>query len=282
MGTLRSLLVSATARLTEAGVADPGREAAWLLADLLGISVGAMRLKQTEEAALDQMSAYDDLVARRVAREPLQYILGTEEFMGLTFAVSPAVLIPRADTETLVREVVRSLAGRATRLADIGTGSGAIAVSLAHLLPDAVVVATDISPEALAMARKNAAAARVSERIDFRQGDLLTPLGCEQFDAILSNPPYIGEGEMAGLMPEVRNWEPAIALTPGSDGLHFYRRLAAEGVSRVRPGGLLAVEVGAGQAQDVAALFGKAGLAVTVQRDTAGIERAVLGRLIEK
>lgn len=281
MTTVRAALRRAAERLAVAGVADAEREAGWLLAHLLGCSAGALRLRAASELDAEQAQGFEALVARRERREPIQYILGTEEFMGLTFHLTPAVLIPRLDTETLVEQAVARLAGRGpVRVADIGTGSGAIAVAVAHLLPEAGVVAVDLSGEALAVARENGARNGVAGRVEFRQGDLLAPLAGERFDAILSNPPYIGEDEVSGLMPEVRDWEPHLALTPGADGLIIYRRLAAEAPALLKPGGLLGVEVGFRQAQAVADLFRQAGLGeIAIYRDTAEIERAVFGRI---
>ncbi|MFZ5827421.1 MAG: peptide chain release factor N(5)-glutamine methyltransferase [Bacillota bacterium] len=279
MTTVRAALASAAEQLAAAGVADAEREAVWMLAHLLGCSAGALRLRASEHLGAEGAAAFAAMVARRARREPLQYILGSEEFLGLSFQVTPAVLIPRLDTETLVKQALAYLSGRGeVMVADIGTGSGAIAVAVAHLLPLARVVAVDLSPEALAVAQANAARNGVADRVEFREGDLLAPLGAERFDAILSNPPYIGEDEMAGLMPEVREWEPRLALSPGSDGLLAYRRLASEAPARLKPGGMLGVEVGAGQARAVASLFRQTGLVdVTLYHDTAGIERVVIG-----
>lgn len=275
--TIGAALAEAARRLEAAGVSNARREAGWMLAHLMGCSAGALRLRAQEDLPPDVAEGFRALVERRTRREPLQYILGTEEFLGLTFRVTPAVLIPRPETEVLVEEAVRRLRGRGpVRVADIGTGSGAIAVALAHRLPGATVVATDISPEALAVAGENAAANGVS--VEFRQGDLLAPLAGEQFDAILSNPPYIGEAELEGLMPEVRDWEPRVALTPGEDGLEVHRRLAFGAPALLRPGGFLAVEVGIGQAGQVADLFARAGLVgITRHLDPGGIERVVIG-----
>lgn len=277
MITVREALVVAGRRLVQAGVADGERETAWLLAHVLGTTAGALRLRQGEPLSEQTLGEFQRLVERRAGREPIQYILGTEEFMGLTFRVTPAVLIPRMDTEVLVREVAGRLHGPA-HVADIGTGSGAIAVGLAAMLPEVTVVGVDVSPAALAVAWENAAANGVLERISLRQGDLLEPCRGEAFDAIVSNPPYIDEAEWAELMPEVRLHEPRLALTPGADGLLFYRRLAATGPDFLKPGGLLAVEVGHQQAAAVRTLFEQAGLrSVTVRADLAGVERVVVG-----
>lgn len=279
MTTVKAALAEGARRLAEAGVDDAGQEAVWLLAHVLHTSAGSLRARSAEPLSTVDAAGFAVLVDRRAAREPLQYILGTEEFMGLEFAVTPAVLIPRLDTAVLVEAAVERLGhGGAARVADIGTGSGAIAVTVAIMLPEAAVVAVDISPEALAVARLNAERHGAAGRIDFRRGDLLAPLAGEQFDAILSNPPYIDEAEWEGLMPEVVCWEPKGALTPGPDGLVIYRRLAAEGPRLLKPGGFLAVEVGYQQAAAVAELFAASGMGTTVLRDTAGIERVVIGR----
>lgn len=277
MMTVKAALASGATRLAGAGVVDAEREAAWLLAHVLGTSAGGLRLRPAEPLSPNRHAAYTQFVERRAAREPIQYILGTEEFMGLPFRVTPAVLIPRLDTEVLVQAALDRLGAGPVRVVDIGTGSGAIAVAFAANRPAASVVAVDVSREALAVARENAAHNGVADRVEFRQGDLLAPLGSERFDAILSNPPYIDEAEWAELMPEVCSWEPKGALTPGSDGMLFYRRLAAEAPARLLPGGFLAVEVGYSQAAAVADLFARAGLATTVHADTAGIDRVVIG-----
>jgi release factor glutamine methyltransferase len=277
MTTVREALADAARRLAGAGVDDAERESAWMLAHVLGTSAGGVRLLGGEPLGASAGAEFVSLVERRAAREPLQYILGTEEFMGMTFRVTPAVLIPRFDTETLVRQAAARLQGR-VRVADIGTGSGAVAIGLASLLPEAQFVAVDISAEALAVARDNARANGVGDRVDFRHGDLVAPLaGGGLFDAILSNPPYIDEAEWVGLMPEVRQFEPKGALTPGPDGLVLYRRLAAEAPPLLETGGFLAVEVGFRQAGAVAEIFRSAGLAVAVVPDTAGIDRVVIG-----
>jgi release factor glutamine methyltransferase len=277
VATIGGALAEATRRLEQAGVADAAREAGWLLAHVTHTAVGLLRLVPNELVPPITMEAYIGLVMRRVSREPIQYLLGTEEFLGLTFKVTPAVLIPRLDTEVLVRQAAGRLARRPVWVADIGTGSGAIAVGLAHLLPGATVLATEISPGALGVARENAARNGVADRVEFRQGDLLAPLRGARFDAIISNPPYIDEAEWETLMPEVRQWEPKGALTPGADGLALYRRLAAGAPSLLEPGGFLAVEVGHRQAGAVAALFARAGLRTVTHCDTAGIERVVVG-----
>lgn len=285
--------------LTAAGVEDAEREANWLLAERLGCSVGTLRARRESALEPADWAAFEGWVERRANREPIQYILGTQEFLGLELRVTPDVLIPRLDTEVLVEVAAAHLRGMTAgamppakavlatglpqpadsllRIADIGTGSGAVAIGVAHLVPGARVVAVDLSPGALSVARENAERLGVIDRVAFRQGDLLAPLAEERFAAILSNPPYIPAVEMPGLDPEVREYEPHLALTPGGDGLEFYRRLAAGAPALLQPGGLLAVEVGIGQAEAVAALFAKAGLAVSAHLDTGGIQRVVAG-----
>ena len=236
----------------------------------------------------------EPFLSRRTNREPLAYILGEREFYGLNFRVTPAVLIPRPETEHLIETVLsfyplreagegRRLSGGerqgGERVLDIGTGSGCIAVTLAKFLQGAEVWATDISEAALEIARENAA--RHGVRVAFRLGDLLAPLPTAQrFHVIVSNPPYIAPAQAGTLEPEVRDFEPATALFDvGGDGLSFYRRLAHEAPTRLLPGGWLLVEVGQGQAEAVAALWRVAGLEiVTVTPDLAGIDRVVAGR----
>jgi release factor glutamine methyltransferase len=276
MTTIHAALVQATEQLHQAGITDAEREASWLLAALLGISVGSLRVRESE--LLPEPTTYARWVERRTQREPIQYILGTEEFMDLEFVVTPDVLIPRRDTETLVRIAAELLVDKGpVHIADIGTGSGAIAIALASLLPQATLIAVDLSEGALPVAQANATRNGVADRIQFRRGDLVAPLAGEQFDAILSNPPYIGLAEVPDLMPEVREWEPMLALTPGADGLLIYRRLIGEALPLLKSDGFLAVEVGADQAADVRALFEAVGLHVLIRRDTSGIERAVVG-----
>lgn len=278
MATIGEALAEAARQLAGAGVEEAAREAAWLLAHAMGTSAGRLRLTPGEPVPPSQLAEFTEFVRRRAAREPIQYILGTEEFLGLSFRVTPAVLIPRLDTEVLVRLAADRLQSHpGPRVADIGTGSGAIAVGLASLLPRAAVVATDLSPEALAVARMNAAGNHVADRVTFRQGDLLEPLQGERFAAILSNPPYIDEAEWERLMPEVRTWEPKGALTPGPDGLALYRRLAAGAQAYLEPGGFLAVEVGYQQAAAVRDLFADAGYIAETHLDTAGVRRVVVG-----
>jgi release factor glutamine methyltransferase len=225
------------------------------------------------------------VLVRRMKGEPLQYILGKADFMGLSFKVNPQVLIPRPETELLAEEAIArcrriSREERAVRVLDMCTGSGALAVALAHALPRAEVTAADISGEALAVAGENAAAHRV--RISFVESDLFSAFDPRRdiFDCIVVNPPYVAREDIAGLSPEVRH-EPALALDGGDDGLEMYRRLAAQAGGFLSPGGYFLTEIGAGQAAAVTQLLAETGVFASwdVRRDYNGIERIVTARV---
>ena len=250
--TIREAVRRAAARFEQAGVPDAAYDAQLMLAHLLGEDRLRMRLDDMRTLDPAVQAAYEAMTARREAREPLQYILGETEFMGLTFHVEPGVLIPRFDTEILCEEALRILGKRGGRVLDIGTGSGALAVSIARLCPAAQVTAVDISPDALAIAERNAKANGVSVR--FVRSDCFAALAGEKFDMIVSNPPYIPPHEMAELMPEVR-CEPELALAGGEDGLVFYRRIAQEAPAYLNDGGALLFEIGWQQRDDVCALL---------------------------
>ncbi len=220
------------------------------------------------------------MIARRQLAEPLQYITGEAEFYGLTLGVTPDVLIPRPETEHLVEKAVelgREL--RFPRILDVGTGSGAIAIAIAHALPAAQVSATELSKDALALARINAERIGLASRIRFIQADLLNPLTDADeaggpFDIIVSNPPYVPESDRATLDPEVRDHEPSLALFAGHDGLSVYRRLIPEAFAALSEGGWLAMEIGFGQSEAVASLLADAGFrSVAFTPDLQGIPR---------
>lgn len=230
-----------------------------------------------------ELAAYREMIKKRVLRVPVAQILGEKELMGLTFKVTADTLVPRPDTEILVQAAVdrlRAMAGEEPlRFADIGTGSGAICLSVLHYLSDTVADTVDISPAARAVAEENAASLGLADRITFHTGDLLQPLSGISFAAILSNPPYIPEADIATLAPEVRLKEPHTALSGGQDGLDFYRRLAKEAPAMLVPGGFTAFEVGIHQAGDVADLL-KANPLIDrteILPDYAGIDRVVVG-----
>ena len=222
------------------------------------------------------------LFKRRACREPLQYVLGTQEFCGLDFQVTPDVLIPRPETELLV-EVVRQKCADISEalIADIGTGSGCVAIALARALPEATLYATDCSTQALALAQENAKRHGVQNRVTFLTGNLLDPiqlLGLQgHLDAIVSNPPYISDANLATLQPEIRLFEPRLALDGGNDGLVFHRRLVREAANFLKSDGLLAIEVGQGQARHVSGLAqdGENYYNVRTFLDRASIERVI-------
>jgi release factor glutamine methyltransferase len=225
--TIIKILKVTTEFFSEKGLENPRLNAEQLLCHLLSLKRVDLYVQFERILTPEEVTAYREMIRRRSRREPLQYITGETEFMGLNFRLTPDVLIPRPETEILV-EAVLKLRGEITnpRILDIGTGSGCIAVSLAHEWPEAQVTGLDISESALQMAEKNSELNNVSERVTFRPLDILTgSTGEEAFDIIVSNPPYIALEEMAGLDAEVRDYEPSIALTDGGDGTLFYRRI---------------------------------------------------------
>ena len=250
--TIRETLKAASARLEAAGVPDSAFDAQAMLAHVLHeTDMLRMRAEGYREVPKEAAERYNALIARREAREPMQYILGETEFMGLPFHVEPGVLIPRFDTEVLCEEALRRLGKGKRRVLDIGTGSGAIAVTMAKLAPGCEVTAVDVSDTALSVAKGNAQ--RNGVQIRFVKSDCFAVLAGEVFDMIISNPPYIDEGEMKELMPEVLQ-EPELALFGGSDGLDFYRRISREAKDHLAPGGCLLFEIGWKQKDAVSAL----------------------------
>lgn len=265
------------------GIESPRLDAEVLLAHVLEQQRIYLYVHFDEPLQPGELAAYREMIKKRVLRVPVAQILGEKEFMGLTFKVTADTLVPRPDTEILVQAAVdrlRAMAGEEPlRFADIGTGSGAICLSVLHYLSDTVADTVDISPAARAVAEENAASLGLADRITFHTGDLLQPLSGISFAAILSNPPYIPEADIATLAPEVRLKEPHTALSGGRDGLDFYRRLAKEAPAMLVPGGFTAFEVGIHQAGDVADLL-KANPLIDrteILPDYAGIDRVVVG-----
>jgi len=242
-----------------------GKDRAWLMAHA-----------QDEYAGCGAIG-YATLLDRRSKGEPIQYILGEAEFYGLPFRLTSDVLIPRPETEHLVEKVVElSGAFREPRIADVGTGSGAIATAIAHAAPNAQVTAIDLSNAALALARGNAERNGVADRIRFLQGDLLAPVADEQFDILASNPPYVPSADRDTLAVEVRNYEPDLALFAGEDGLAVYRRLIPAAFAVLPSGGLIALEIGYGQAAALRILLAAAGFEhIEFSEDLQEIPRVV-------
>jgi len=265
------------------GIESPRLDAEVLLAHVLEKQRIYLYVHFDEPLQPGELAAYREMIKKRVLRVPVAQILGEKEFMGLTFKVTADTLVPRPDTEILVQAAVdrlKAMAGEEPlRFADIGTGSGAICLSVLHYLSDTVADTVDISPAARAIAEENAASLGLADRVTFHTGDLLQPLSGISFAAILSNPPYIPEADIAKLAPEVRLKEPHTALSGGQDGLDFYRRLANEAPAMLVPGGFTAFEVGVHQAGDVADLL-KANPLIDrteILPDYAGIDRVVVG-----
>ncbi|WP_428667652.1 peptide chain release factor N(5)-glutamine methyltransferase [Reyranella sp.] len=268
--------------LTAAGIDNARFEARLLLAHAAGLSIEQLIAHGRDATPDGFAAALRSLTARRIAREPMAYILGEREFWGLPFKVSPAVLVPRPDSETVIEAVLSLMPdrGRAWRILDLGVGSGCLLLTLLREYPQASGVGLDVSNEALAVARQNARALGVSGRARLVSGDWRQAGWSERldgpFDLVVSNPPYIDSAAIEGLMPEVARFEPRLALDGGRDGLDAYRLIAAAGPELVAADGHLVVEVGEGQAVDVKGLFDMAGLTpLAPWKDLGGIERVV-------
>ncbi|MEP6569367.1 MAG: peptide chain release factor N(5)-glutamine methyltransferase [Acidobacteriota bacterium] len=269
-------------RLRQAGVPEARRESGSLLAHVLGRDRSFI-LRHAEDA-LDEEQAgqFRQSLERRALGEPLQYITGHQEFFGLDFEVTKDVLIPRPETELLVETALKTVAGFAEVLiCDVGTGSGCIAITLLQELPSARAIAIDISPVALVVAQRNAAHHSVTERIEFVLSDSFGALNLPErrpasFDMIVSNPPYVEEGAIAGLQREVRDFEPRSALAAGADGLAIIRRLLFEAPKFLQPGGFFLFEIGFNQAAAVERLVDrKVWELLDIHKDLQGIPRAV-------
>ena len=273
--TADQALRSAILRLSDAGVDGAARDARWLLAHALGCNPGAVPARLRDPLTDAQALAFEAAISARVARQPVAQITGRRDFYGRSFRVTRATLDPRPDTELIVD---LALSAPFARVLDLGTGTGAILLSVLAERPAATGVGTDISDAALEVARWNSSNLGLSPRADLRLSDWWRGVD-GAFDLILSNPPYIAAAEMPALDPEVRDWEPAAALTDGADGLTAYRAILDGLPGHIAPGGRLIVETGAGQGEAVAELFSHAGLeAVTRHPDLSGRQRAVSGR----
>jgi release factor glutamine methyltransferase len=279
--SLSRALARTVERLRQAGIEDARREALLLLAEATGRTRIDLVVGPQANLAANEEAALEELARRRALREPMAYLLGEREFWSLPFLVSPAVLIPRADSETVVEAALSMVADRsaALRLLDLGTGSGCLVLALLTELPAATGLGTDASEAALSLARANARRLGLDGRAAFDRGDWGQDLR-GRFDLIVSNPPYVASSEWAALEPEVRVFEPRSALLGGTDGLAAYRALAPDLARLLAPGASVCLEVGARQADPVTGILRTAGLEVTSRRrDLAGIERCLVGRV---
>lgn len=276
------VLKSATERLNAKKIDSPRLDAEILLAHVLNCRRLDLYVDSQRILPLEMIFRFNELINRRLNGIPVAYLTGTKDFFGLSFAVNENVLIPRPETEILAEFVGEFLRTRGeTFFADLGTGSGAICVSILKFVKNSRAVAVDVSKNALEVAKFNAQKFHVDDRAEFFCGDLFEPLEGKIFDAIVSNPPYIPTNDLKTLQTEVQS-EPKLALYGGDDGLNFYRRIISDAPKFLRAGGLLAVEIGINQAQAVKNLFFRAGFVdVEILNDLAGIERVIYGRNVD-
>ncbi len=290
--TYRKLWEEGVNILQKAGIAEASLDARLLLEDCCGTNTQTLLAHPERPVSEEERRQYESYIERRSLREPVAYILEEQDFMGLSFYVTPAVLIPNQDTETLAEEAMRILSG-GMRILDLCTGSGCILLSLLHYAPDCYGVGTDISADALQIAKENADRLKLQQRCLWRKGDLFEALdGLQEedhsvfekkdghidvkFDMIVSNPPYIATDVIRTLAPEVKNAEPYGALDGGADGLSFYRELAAKAAGWLRIGGKLLLEIGYDQGKQVAELLAENDwLEISVIKDYGGLDRVV-------
>lgn len=278
--TVQRVLDWSIGYLAEHGSDSPRLDAELLLAHSCNWQRIQLYTNYDQPLTPDQRGRMRELVRRRAQAEPVAYLIGYREFFGLDFAVSPAVLVPRPDTETLVRTALDALRDVTNpRVLDVGTGSGCIAVTLAVHCPTAHVTAVDISADALQVAGRNAATHEVADRITFVESDLFAELPTSAFDLIVSNPPYIRQDEMATLQPDVRDHEPHGALLGGDDGLDVVRRIVASAREYLNSGGRLMLEIDDAQAASTAALLSAGGFeSIAIEKDLSGCQRVVQGQ----
>ena len=270
--TANAALRAAIPRLRAGGVEDAALDARLLLAHALGIAQDRLTLHLAEAMTAPQGVAYEAAITARLARQPVAQIIGQRQFWGLTFRVTQDTLDPRPDTEALVAEALKA---PFQTLLDLGTGTGCILLSCLHASPQAQGLGVDLSPEALAVAESNAQSLGLASRAQFQRSDWFSTV-TGRYDLIVSNPPYIAADEMPTLAPEVRDWEPHLALTPGGDGLAPYRIIAREAPRHLTGQGRLLVEIGPTQGQAVSALFAAAGLHnIRILPDMDGRDRVV-------
>ena len=284
--TTRRLLAWTTQHFEKKDIDSPRLSAEMLLAHVLGVQRIKLFIDADRPASALERAASRDLVERALKNEPVDYLVGHAPFFSMMFKVTPAVLIPRPSTETIVEHVIqhakRTPGFRNPLIADVCTGSGIIAIALAKHLSGCHVIATDISADALAIAKENAATHGVTEHIDFRQGDLLAPLDVQRVRYLVSNPPYISDAEWKDVLPNVKDYEPEQALRGGSDGLQLIRPLIAQAKRYIEPPGQLVLEIAASQKDAVLALAKEAGLQnAHVLADHEGLPRVLVAEVNE-
>src|SRR3972149_5397910 len=301
--TIKETLSWTTDYLVQYDVPDAKAEAEYLLAHALGCKRVELHVNHASGLSYHALQEFIDFVERRIKREPPQYIIGEQEFYGLTFKVNKDVLIPRPETEILVEEAVKTVRSQESEvrsqntkihyselltpdsklILDLCTGSGCIAVSLAKEIPDSQIYVVDISESALDVARENAERHSVVDKITFIQGNLFAPLrGLSlKVDLIVSNPPYVSRDMMKDLQPEIRDYEPEIAVYAGDDGLDFYRRIISESPAYLTQGGHLILEIGYGQAEEIKKLIeqSNAFADISITKDFAGIDRVIKAQI---
>lgn len=270
-GTAAAALAEAVRHLAGAGIADPARDARRLLAHALGLPAARLTLVLGDPLTPAAAAAFAAAIAERARHRPVAQITGSRSFWGRDFIVTADTLDPRPETETLV---AAALARPAARVLDLGTGTGCILLSLLAEWPGATGLGTDVSAAALEVARRNAAALGLGDRAGFALADWAAGLS-GSFDLIVSNPPYIAQDEIAGLSPDVREWEPMLALSPGGDGLAAYRTILPQAAALLVPDGRVLVEIGAAQGPAVAAIGRAAGFAASILPDLDGRDRVV-------
>lgn len=279
--TIRKLITWASEYLEGHGVESPRLSAELILGRVLELERLQLYLRFDQPLSPEELAAFKELLIRRRAHEPVAYILGRREFYGLEILVGPGVLVPRPETEHLVEEGLKALQGVDNpRILDLCTGSGCVALALAHEKPGAMVLGVDISKQALAFARKSADALELSQRVTWLNGELYDPVAAAGgfFDLITANPPYVRENEWQGLSPEVRDYEPRQALVSGPGGLELVSQIIAGSRAYLQPFGALLMEVGAGQAAAALKIASRAGIFEQVRavKDLAGIERVLV------
>lgn len=270
-------------KLKNSGIETPVQEAGVMLCQVLNCGRTYLFAHGDRELSTDERAVLDNMLAQRAKNTPLQYIIGDTEFMSLKFMVTPAVLIPRQDTEVLVEKVIelaKEGINAGLKVLDMCTGSGCIAVSIAHFCPESSIVACDISEEAIKVAKANSHLNGVQNRVEFFCGDLFEALkGSYKFDFIVSNPPYIETETIIGLQKEVRSYEPELALDGGADGLDFYKIITAKAPEYLNNLGWLAFEIGFNQGERVSALMEESFINIQVIKDYGGNDRVVIGQL---